>query len=353
MTYHQISPVFLDFVFSFGHQEYPEDFYLSGIRLEQNLDATGEVKSISTLQRSDRGFQLCYNLRSVETTTSPKRWPWSIRQSAISSQYDVRTSRATWIILKANKKLRVKLQDAAQSARFTDSDRFDTVKGSFAAYLATHVIVCEWARGHWARYITFLEGELQRRTRFAALTDVDKPVIQGTTSMRLDRRMAMPIQPIQRQTIWQSTKQSIGKARTVLSWRPSRTAAAAEPDVELDDAASVASEAPPATEDFTFDALQELHSLEERSHKAVLSIQLNMSIMKELREHIFALATMTHFPDDLRRNKCTMIDGFAAQILSIMNDLKLQEARLRTLLQLLGNRKAMVSNTAHIEHIFG
>lgn len=340
MTYHQIMPAFLDFAFSFGDQEYQKDFNFSAIRLEENLGSTYLANEIPILKRSDRGFQLCYNLRSVEKVSVPEEWPWSIRQTATASQFDTQTHLSSWIVLKANSRLRRKIQTEASSDRFTDSHGFDTVQGSFAAYSLTHIMVCEWARGHWAQYITFLEKNMQEQTRHLTLQDVDKKTIRMPAIRRLERSRSTPAHAIRRRTtLVDNARQHI---RQALTWMPSVAASTRHSGTELDRVAPATSAPSDEQEDRLFESLQDVHMLEEKANEALLIVRSNMSVMNELADHIGNMSKQAKFPEAIRADKCNLVPRLQNQIRGIVSDLKLQEARTENLLQLLGNRKAMV-----------
>jgi hypothetical protein len=336
-------PAFLDFVFSFQDMEYQNDFNFTAIRSEENLGNTKLAHPLPILRRSDRGIQFCYNLRSVERVPYPEEWPWSIRQAATASQFDTQTYRATWIVLKANSKLRRKLETDASSNRFTDSHPYDHMLGSFAAYLSTHTMVCEWARGHWALYITFLESRMQEETRQLTTLDIGKKTIQGTTMKRLKRTQSTPVALIRRQTTFASDARD--RIRRAVTWRSSVSTNAEEPAIELETNQPTASIPSVEPEDWTFECLRDVHALEEKTNEALLIIRSNMSVMSELSNQVVAMSKHADFPESLSNDKCDLVSRFRSQVQSIVSDLKLQEARAENLLQLLSNRKAMVRHT--------
>src|ERR1700731_4228660 len=77
LTYYQVMPAYLDFIFPFGLQEYAQDFHFSGFREETHLLLAEKSLQITELGRSGRDMCMCYSLKSVERSEA-QDWPWSI-----------------------------------------------------------------------------------------------------------------------------------------------------------------------------------------------------------------------------------------------------------------------------------
>ena len=70
LTYHQVMPAFLDFLFPFGFQKYRQDFHFGGFRQHTTLSDLDRGLAIAEIGRSGRGYQLCYSLKAVEQSKS-------------------------------------------------------------------------------------------------------------------------------------------------------------------------------------------------------------------------------------------------------------------------------------------
>src|ERR1700722_813047 len=71
LSYHQVMPAYLDFISVFGSQDDPKDLRFSGFR-EQTLISKGDKirgPEVTSLGRSGRQIQLCYNLKAVACTS--------------------------------------------------------------------------------------------------------------------------------------------------------------------------------------------------------------------------------------------------------------------------------------------
>ena len=101
LSFHQVMPVYLDFLSVFGSQNEARDLRFSGFREQVALSITHRA-SIPELGRSGRQFQLSYNLKAVACKSALgialTEQQWSIRQAAIHHQFDVESGLSLWII---------------------------------------------------------------------------------------------------------------------------------------------------------------------------------------------------------------------------------------------------------------
>jgi hypothetical protein len=175
LSYHQVMPSFLDFVFPFGKQVYPQDVHFSGLREDSCFDLQTRGAALSGLGRSGNGIQMCYNLRSVEPTNDQSSLlQWSIRQAAVCHHFDTETATTLWIIVKANKLIKNRFGEAAQES---SRPRPSTLADSFNATLTSHLLICDWSGENWRWYINDLEEKFQNLT-----DDVFVPQMEKETS---------------------------------------------------------------------------------------------------------------------------------------------------------------------------
>lgn len=171
LSYHQVSPSFLDFVFTFGSKMNARDFQYSGLREESWIQEVSRRHPLPELCRSGREIRLCYNLRSVEPSPAEVDMQWSTRQCAIYQSYDLETGNLVWIDIKANDviKRRIKSDISLQSSS-KDNLRYET----FNKLLSTHLIMCDWSGENWRWYINDLEDRLHKVGRGAIATPIDR-----------------------------------------------------------------------------------------------------------------------------------------------------------------------------------
>jgi len=158
-TIYQVAPSFLDFVFPFGLSEEAQDFYFSGLREECRLASYDKASGLPSLDRSGRDLRFCYNLRSVESTRSSSKIPWSIRQCAVYHTFDVESGRMLWIVVKGNKEIMKRVTEVSQNST-QNGDPFKSRSAAFSASLKTHLVMCNWSGENWRWYINALEDRL-------------------------------------------------------------------------------------------------------------------------------------------------------------------------------------------------
>lgn len=162
LTYHQVMPVYLDFMSVFGEYSDQRDLRFSGFR-EQSMmrkNQTGLV--VPGLRRSGRQFQLCYNLKCASLIKADKQAPttnvWSIQQAAIHHQFDIIEGTTLWIVTKGHLDLQQRFKElTVRDGQPEDVLSFDTPEDCFRSTLAAHLIYCHWSTDDWRGYIRWLE----------------------------------------------------------------------------------------------------------------------------------------------------------------------------------------------------
>jgi hypothetical protein len=165
LTFHQVMPVYLDFMSVFGAQSEPRDLRFSGFREQMTLPDPPRGPVVETLGRSGRQYQLCYNLKSValkvEDKTDPKFNEWSIRQAAIHHQFDIVEGTALWIVTKGNLDLQERFKELTGKDGRPEDKSFGTLQECFRSSLAAQLLYCHWSTEDWRWYILWLENVIE------------------------------------------------------------------------------------------------------------------------------------------------------------------------------------------------
>lgn len=169
LSYHQVMPGYLDFLFPFGLQSLPRDFRFSAFREQTLLSSPARGPAVPGLRRSGRQIQLSFNLKGVSCTSDPKVSPrekrWSQRQAAVHHQFDVEVGTTLWVITKGNLELKERVQDVTgQDGRLEDKS-FGTVAQCLISSLAVHLLLCKWSCEEWRWYILWLEEAIAYEVR--------------------------------------------------------------------------------------------------------------------------------------------------------------------------------------------
>lgn len=342
-TYHEVIPAFLDFVFTFGRRERAQELYYGGFRSESRLlDASNSMR-IPEMGRSGSDFRLCYNLVSVESSPRQTSWPWSIRQTAIHHSFDIVTGRASWIIVKGDGLMEERVKKATDPSSRTETSCFDTNSRSFASSLNTHLIYIDWAGENWQSYIDYLEDSAQIGTRRVLSADVDKlpksmtAAAAAVPSPRLSKRVSSGLSSLFTEKDSQVPSNSprpwtriSGKLR---QW--AITSDHAQPQ-EIDVASG--NDEP----GFCFADLQRAQFLEEKTNGAILVVNINLSVISEMKKFYQALLRTDESSDELSMNCVEDIERFLRRASSAENDLRLQKSRAESLVRVLADRKNLL-----------
>lgn len=357
LTYHQVAPEFLDFVFPFGWQEYQDDFHFSGFREETRLLATERGLNIREIGRSGQDFRLCYALKSVEKS-SQESGPWSVRQIAIYHSFEVDTGKMFWISLKGNEVMRDRIKEATESTKLKKY-QIKSAAGAFATTLEIHLIVCEWAAENWRWYINFLERRLEDLTRLSlAIRITEAPSIQApqdaeepkpfaakrkrTVSWKRVLHMTPPTPPPESNSLPDTEIQPLQIQPNGLSPSPGGKPPPPPPLPVTTQKLTQLERIPTGEPEFSFHDLQGVQSLEDKVNEIDQVLIANTKILQDLEAFYRSLITLQEFPKEIKTNCQRDIAKFSKRITNIISDLQMHKSRAETLLRLLDHRKQLV-----------
>ncbi|CAO2649450.1 Nn.00g068350.m01.CDS01 [Neocucurbitaria sp. VM-36] len=171
MTYHQVMPVYMDFMLVFGAQSDAKDLRFSGFREQVRLKTPPSSQSIPALGRSGKVFQLCYNLKGVQfkkqSNENIKLDEWSIRQAAVYHQFDVEYGTTLWIVTKGGEDILDRYKELTGPNGRTEDRTFSDPASCFRSSLSTHLLMCHWSTEDWRWYIRWLEEVLDHESGMA------------------------------------------------------------------------------------------------------------------------------------------------------------------------------------------
>lgn len=362
-TYFRAMPEVIEFLFAFGFQSHAQDPYFSSFFQRTCLSTQTSALAIPELGWSGFEIQMCYNLKSMEKSGSEPN-DWSIRPFAVHHTFDVRSIRASWVVIKGNGVLQERIRQATDSHDYDATSSFETLDRAFAASLATHLVFCGWAAERWRWYINNLEDQ-----------------VQSTSSRALTAPVTLPSGPITAQEEFQmksraGTQKShesfaarISRTGTMLSEKLSisspkprsptqRTYTDPEsgfsqplpPHITAKEDSDVASGQPQPEptfesseeEDFSFAKLQNIQHIEEKAHDSLLVLKMNINIIGQLKQYYNTITQSRQFPQEISELCLGDLEQFELRINCILNDFQMRILRLETLLRLLGDRKTLV-----------
>lgn len=172
MSYHQVMPVYLDFMLVFGGQSDARDLRFSGFHQQIRLRNPVNGHAAPELGRSGRQFQLCYNLKGVQfkkpSEEHIKLDEWSIRDAAIYHQFDVEYGTTLWIVTKGGRDILDRYLDMVGPTGRPEDKGFQDAIACFRSTLVTHLLYCHWSTEDWRWYIVWLETVVEKEVSIYA-----------------------------------------------------------------------------------------------------------------------------------------------------------------------------------------
>lgn len=336
LTYHQVLPVFLDFMFPFGKQQYPHDPYFSGFRSEDRFSDAVRGTPIPELGRSGRDIKLCYSLKSAERMGPNSVEKWSIRQTSIHFSFDIETGRSAWIVIKGDELIKRRLEKATSSRVCSDNIHSKAVDRLFASTFMVHQVLCDWAGENWRWYLNDLEEEVQRETRQASAVLVADADLEPSISPLLRSDTAhQPKMPSLQPNPGQLSRPPPGPP-------PSSPPPGPPPGPPQQSSGSASWRKPRATDVFGLKNLQKVQHIQDQAGQALLVLESNANVISEMREYYRSIMTADGWPQDLRDKCAGDVARFDKAAGTAERHLRLQCLRAQTLRSLLEDRKAMV-----------
>ncbi|CAG8952521.1 hypothetical protein HYFRA_00009625 [Hymenoscyphus fraxineus] len=349
LTYYQVMPSFLDFIFPFGRQEHARDMYFSGFREESNLRSAHGGMKLPELGRSGREVRMSYNLKSMEPS-GQTHMPWSLRQVAIYHSLDVETGKEFWVVVKGDELIKERIEDIIDfKGGLVDSTNRTPAEDGFAASLATHLIISDWCSENWRWYLSDLEESLRAKTGRTLAVVVEVPEISKVSkSVTWSEKSSSPVEKRPSRSFSNLVGKSFSRASTKieedLTLEPESTLTLSPPPPPPPPASPSRSNTkagqttPEKTASFSFNSLQQIQHVEDKANEVALILGSDISVLAKLQDHYEVIGRSSLFQE-----KCGYeLEMFQKRMSGIINDLRMQESRTAALLRLLADRKSLL-----------
>lgn len=176
LTFHQVMPAFLDFLYMFGQQSEPTDLQFSGFREQVVLTNPPNGLVHTSLGRSGRHYQICYNLKcvalKVENKSNFLMNEWSIRQAVFHHQFDIVNGNTLWIVVKGNLDIQQRFKAMTDTNARPQDKSFGTPEECLRSSLSAHLMYCHWATEDWRWYIGWLEKAVDAEVSSLMVTNI-------------------------------------------------------------------------------------------------------------------------------------------------------------------------------------
>ncbi len=348
-TYHQVMAPFLDLVFTFNVRGKPET--IATLRCEDHLSESNLEFALPGPGRSGFRFQHCFNLVSVENDMASNP-PWSLRQTALYHSFDPVKGKAFWVSLKGNSILRKRITESTKPRKHAlrKPEAQATAGGRFVATLEVHLVLFQWCVENWPDYISYLEEKVRgysaqgQHAPVAIMSEpqpIERAIVKRSATLNSTRNPSM-------RGTWASQKG--GSQPPTLLRRLSKCLSVS------DRLRKPACEQPaepllPAPTDeldlekmFDMDKLQGLSRLEDEMQTALLVIQQDVRVMKEIMCRYSSLLESAAFQKHLDMTAhATDVAKYSVKSRELVRDMENDACRLHGALRRLENAKNQVS----------
>lgn len=341
LSYHQVLPNFLEFIFPFARDLHSSDFHFGGFRSHVRFSAADKGLFIPDRGWSGQDLKVCYNLKSAEhdDRVSSNEWPWYMDQSAVHHSFDVKTGQASWIVIKGDARIKHRIKSATSDkslSRFS----FHTQEQAFTSTLEVHLIFCEWSGQTWRWYVNFLDKEIQSSTSAAVFSSLEAPVSwpQNARATNIRQRHGKQVN--------KTTPAAVTNRVQGLS---NREGVESGPSVGERATPIIPSPMLPTSDDqptkdagLSFSKLQGAHAIEELVNDANLLLKVNQNVLTELKETYKSFQGSPDWPTNLSSNCRGDLTRFDQRITNIQNDMAIQQSRVEKLLRFIADRKSLL-----------
>lgn len=346
LTYHQVTACVLDQLLSYGYREDEQDFSACGFRGEVRLSPKDKGLVLPELDRSGRSFQISFTLRTMESDRSK----WKMRQTSTYHSFDVVTGNAFWLVLKADDTMRERIRTVTKGSGARQMTSLGTAAQCLKSAMALHLIMCDWAGENWRGFIGQMEQEVRRLTHKAIAYDIRAPKVAVSRTHTTDVSTPSSPQLLSRARTFSlsrtGTFSSLFSRRNTGTVQSQGTLQATNLACRADNGGSDGSDAEESDDEpievFSFRDMQTIQAIEERANTALLVLRTNAETLGQLKHFYTSLDQFDGWPHDLNEQCRGQIIHFESRISNIEYDLRLQQARLETLIRLLADRKALL-----------
>lgn len=221
--------------------------------------------------------------------------------------------------------------------------------GTMAAVFNMHELIACWSGSNWQSYISFIENRLQGITRPALSVTTDdigrtEPAIQPATMNEATLTEPAASSSQVRDGLEEMDEKWGGTLRQQSSFK--QVVLRANSFIPNRKNVTKSTAVTPRTvwgHRFSFDDLPRLHFLEEKANEALDVLSNNVDILNALRDDYCSLEQQLIIDHGVPVWR-TEMDRFARAIAGVQKTCKTQQARVRQLLRLIADRKALVSD---------
>ncbi|KAK8859095.1 serine threonine kinase [Apiospora arundinis] len=364
-SYLQIPESSLDYIFTFGRTPEAKDACLTGFQSEDTISMPKERRiGISSLGRSGSEIRMTYLLRVVEKSTDPALISqWAVRQLVVYHSFDVINGRALWITVKGNEETKKHVQSAIRDDSGMQPNSANGTPANFKATMLMQLLLLECCdenvRWHLNDVERVLRGIINVAKAVKLDTDPHFETLPDDIKKKFSRRESTKPTLVDRETLLKRFGTGLssvfgGKESTVdLNEKPTmvdrvKRAFRRVGKPHLGDSnKNVAVDSPTRLENylkldlFSFADLQKLQEIAECIQEGLLAVQMNATVLRDVKVHYRGLMKSRDVPSDIRGQCKPDVDYFTRRIESLESSLGRKQKQWESLEKLAKDGKTL------------
>lgn len=365
-SYEQVSPILIDVLTSFGRQKAPLGFQSASFCQDDlTKPSQSALVQIPELGRSGWELRHCYKLHGLEGSSPNSKAKWTMRQTAIYHSFDLENGRAMWLSVKANNEIRDRIKEGTESLEVMRASNSSTPASSFAACLATHLIVFGWCTEGWRLHLGGIESDVREILVKVKSTPVEPLGDELNFTPRLINAATIPSARdregsiISRQDTLQarngplkafnSTKAGITKLCTAMNAigpadEVEKSRGTNPPQDVLDDQRERISNHLEKLKGFSFAEFQKLSFFTGKLQELKLAMCLNIGVLRSTRDYYRQRYQSAQFPSPIKdfSESNASFENFVQRVTSLEQDLEADITTTEALILLIEDGKRLV-----------
>ncbi|KAK7914147.1 hypothetical protein PG985_011850 [Apiospora marii] len=350
-SYHQVPETVLEYVLAFGVTDEPKDVCLTGFQAEDTLSLLDRQKiDVPSANRSANAIRLSYLLRVVEPSNSSPSTSWNIRQLAVYHSFDVTNGRAFWVTIKPNQHTRENIHKEFVDDTGASLAR-DTPTG-FASTLTMHLQLLEASCENWRWHLDEVEKSLRSIINKAKTAKLDTEPHFDTMPEDIKEKVlhANSFKPVEkRESFYQKTRRSFSnrwneKKDESNEKKPTFSFFSKPKAIEAKQADASEQERLKkylVLDLFSFSDVQKLQGLAETIQEGLLALEMNASVLKDIKEYYQHLSGFEAMPVEIRRLAAAEFACFVRKVERLEADLDRKQKQWRAMEKLAQDGKTL------------
>ena len=342
----------LEHVFAFGKTADAKDVCLTGFQTNDTLLVPKRQKiELPSTVRPTSEIRVSYLLRVVEKSSSSPDRSWNVRQLAVYHSFNVVSGLTFWMTIKPNEITRDAIHDELNNV--TGKGVSQDTPTSFADTLQMHLLLLEASCENWRWHLDEVENSLRRIINVAKTVKLDTEphfatIPEDIKATFLHRNSIKPVEP--RESFYKKARRSWSNSwnqkKSIADEKPSKAGFFGPPKARDDSEANKSEHERLrkylVLDLFSFTDVQTLQQITETIQEGLLALEMNATVLKDIREYYQYLSTFEAMPANIRHWAATEFTCFIRRIERLEADVGRKQKQWQAMEKLARDGKTLV-----------